>query len=310
MTLSQARKSSPAVMLGAPTIAGLPVPTSMASSLFRPSSSWTGACGCERHSTMGDVSPFFLMSSPSSSSSSFEMPGSGLANPAKSLLLSWRGPRLMLQVLSRGDFLRLVGVKSSTLDQRVLTGEAAFALGYRKPAHIGEYLVLDAVAMLLGSMLNRRAGLELKAAVDAVRTNWEGWLELLTKAERFPEPDYPAQCFAVVWLFAPSGLAPRVVMGEPHEIAAAVARESVYTATFISMQFVLRHLRVNANDAKPKIALPDKLTIAPDDKPAYENWRREIAAYQEAAEARFRARATAATKPARAPARKRRLLAT
>jgi hypothetical protein len=70
---------------------------------------------------------------------------------------------------ARGDFLALVGVKSSTLDQRVLTGEAAFALGCQKPAHIGEYLVLDGPAMLLGSMLNRFAGLELKAAADAVR---------------------------------------------------------------------------------------------------------------------------------------------
>src|SRR5262249_22141592 len=66
MTLLQARKSSPAVILGAPTTAGLPVAISMASSPLRPPSSWTGAC--ERHSTMGDVSPFFLMSSPSTRS--------------------------------------------------------------------------------------------------------------------------------------------------------------------------------------------------------------------------------------------------
>jgi hypothetical protein len=40
----------------------------------------------------------------------------------------------------------------------VATGEAAFALGCHKPAHIGEYLVLDAFAMILASMLNAFAG--------------------------------------------------------------------------------------------------------------------------------------------------------
>src|SRR5215467_832844 len=91
MTLLQARKSSPAVMLGAPTTAGLPVAISMASSLLRPSSSWTGACGCERHSTMGDVSPFFLMSSPSARSWSGGISG-------KSSAAGW------MAMVSRQDF--------------------------------------------------------------------------------------------------------------------------------------------------------------------------------------------------------------
>src|SRR5262245_42087205 len=38
--------------------------------------------------------------------------------------IRWPSGGMMLQTISRGDFLRLVGVKSSTLDQRVLTGEA------------------------------------------------------------------------------------------------------------------------------------------------------------------------------------------
>ena len=62
--------------------------------------------------------------------------------------------RSLLPFLPRDQFLALVGVRSATLNQRVATGEAAFALGCHKPAHIGEYFVLDAFAMILASMLN------------------------------------------------------------------------------------------------------------------------------------------------------------
>jgi len=68
---------------------------------------------------------------------------------------------------SPGDqFLALVGVRSATLNQREATGEAAFALGCHKPAHIGEYLVLDAFAMILASMLNCFCGLTLKETAN------------------------------------------------------------------------------------------------------------------------------------------------
>jgi hypothetical protein len=66
----------------------------------------------------------------------------------------------------------------------------------------------------------------------------------------------------------------------------------VYTANFISMHLVLHQLRVNAQLAEPKIALPDRLTIAPNE-PGYENWRAEIRAYQERAGARLKAKAKA-----------------
>jgi len=56
----------------------------------------------------------------------------------------------------------------------VKVGEAAFALGVERPAHIGEYLLLDAVAMILASMINRFTGLELKRAADIVRIEIRG----------------------------------------------------------------------------------------------------------------------------------------
>ena len=203
----------------------------------------------------------------------------------------------MLQVVSRDEFLALVGVKPSTLYQRTFTGEAAFALGCHKPAHVGEYLVLDAVAMILASMLNRFCGLELKSAAEEVRTNWEAWLELVTKAERWGErhADDPRLFFAVAWL----SLEPRryrVFLGEAHKIAEALPAQT--TPCFVSIALVLRHLRANAKRAK--ITLPQRLTIDQDDKPAYARWRGEIDLYREAAGARL-----ARAKPARPSVRKR-----
>jgi hypothetical protein len=107
------------------------------------------------------------------------------------------------------DFLALVGVKPSTQDQRVLTGEAAFALRCEQPAHTGKYLYLDAVAMILAGMINCFTGLELKRAADAVREHWNDWLKLLTKAERFAPPKHAEQFICVAWTSLDPPLRPR-----------------------------------------------------------------------------------------------------
>jgi hypothetical protein len=51
------------------------------------------------------------------------------------------------------------------------------------------------------------------------------------------------------------------------------------------MALVLHCLRGNAANAG--IALPGKLTVDPNDKPAYANWRRQIEDYQQAAGVRL-----------------------
>jgi hypothetical protein len=200
----------------------------------------------------------------------------------------------MLETFNRDEFLRLLILKSTTFDQRVLMGQAALALGCQKPAHTGEYLVLDAVAMLLVSMLNW-LGVELKPAADAVREHWEGWLELVTRAERAPLPDNAELFFCVAGVLSlDSGLvSDRVEMGEHHEIAAAFAGESTYRPAFVSIHRVLHQLRINAQHAN--VALPDRLTIAPNE-PGYENWRAEIRMYQARAAARLKAKAKAKPK--------------
>ena len=163
------------------------------------------------------------------------------------------------------------------------TGEAAFALGCSKPAHIGEYLVLDAVAMILASMINCFTGLELRRAADEVRSAWNEWLKLLTKAERFAAPKHAEQFVCVAWTSLDRSLPPRIVMGDAAEIAKALSGQTVAAPCFISMHFLLRCLRGNAQRAN--IALPEKLTIARGE-PGFKQWRADIDAYREAAGAR------------------------
>src|SRR5262249_47986957 len=98
-------RKSPAMRLGAPTSTVLPVTSSIASNLLRPSSSCGGSLGLRRHSAIGATSPFFLtMSAPNSRSSSDDMGG-------KSSAAGWVG-RTSRQDL-RGGASGFIGIRSA-----------------------------------------------------------------------------------------------------------------------------------------------------------------------------------------------------
>jgi hypothetical protein len=161
---------------------------------------------------------------------------------------------------------------------------------------------LDAIAVMLTSMLHA-TGIDLKPAADAVREHWEAWLELASRAERAPLPENSELFFAVATMFDRSHA---VAVGETQEITAALgkANRSLHAVGFVSIHRVLHQLRVNAEMAKPKIALPERFTVARGE-PGHQAWLADIAAHQVRAGARFRARAKAkGQRPARAPARK------
>jgi hypothetical protein len=195
----------------------------------------------------------------------------------------------MLFDVPRETFLALCRIKSSTLDQRVRVGEAAFALGCERPARVGWYLLLDVVAMILASMLNCFCGLSLKAAVNEVRTHWERWLELVTRVERWQEK-YPGGdpylCIAVAWLALEPGQSERsyrVLFGSHGEIIEDVGGKA-YTISFVFVSRVLSALKANA-DELAGFTLPARLTVA-EGEDGHDNWRDEIRAYQERAGAR------------------------
>ena len=201
----------------------------------------------------------------------------------------------MLFDVPRETYLALCQIKSSTLDQRVRVGEAAFALGCERPARIGWYLLLDVIAMILASMLNCFCGLTLKQAVEEVRTHWQRWLELVTRVEKWQEK-YPGGdpylCIAVAWLAFEPGQSERpyrVLFGSHGEIIEALGGEA-YSISFVSVSRVLSALKANAELAG--FTLPARLTVARGE-PGHKQWRDEIRAYQERAGARVKAKTLA-----------------
>jgi hypothetical protein len=195
----------------------------------------------------------------------------------------------MRPILSRTDFLALIGTRSVTWDQRMKpeVGEAALAFGCSKPAHVGEYPVLHAVAAILASMMNHFTGLELKRSVEIVRRTWDGWLTLLIRAESFPHID---QYVCIAWTSLDRTETPHVAMGTIEEVG-ETCPPSESPLCMIPINLLLQRLRNNARQAG--IDLPARLTVDPEkDKRAYKKWRDEIDAYREAAGARV-----ARTKP-------------
>ena len=114
-----------------------------------------------------------------------------------------------------------------------------------------------------------------------MRETWEGWLRLLTKAERFPPPNHSEQFVRVAWTSLDRSLPPRIVTGDTGEITEALAGQTT-APCFISMSFLLR-----GNAKLASIRLPPRLTIDRDE-PGYRQWRAEIRSYQEAANARVK----------------------
>jgi hypothetical protein len=86
----------------------------------------------------------------------------------------------------------------------------------------------------------------------------------------------------------------RVEVGETQEITEAFgkANQPLHTVGFVSIYRVLSQLRRNAELAKPKIALPEKFTVAPGE-PGHDAWLADITANQERAGARLKAKAKA-----------------
>ena len=68
---------------------------------------------------------------------------------------------------------------------------------------------------------------------EVVREQWEEWLKLLTKVERWPHPYDPMWCVAIVWQ-SPDHY--RAMFGDWHKIVAEVtAGEAPYGVNFITI---------------------------------------------------------------------------
>jgi len=195
----------------------------------------------------------------------------------------------MLFDIPRETFLALCRIRSSTLDQRTRSGETALAFGCERPARAGWYLGLDVFAMILASIMNVQAGLQLKQAAAVVREEWPAWTDLVTEVERWLERNPaidPMLCITIAWLTLEPGHSERpyrILLGSHDDIVKTLAGISVYTCSFVSIARVLHHLRDNATLAG--ITLPARLTIA-EGESGHAQWLEEIRSYQERAGAR------------------------
>jgi hypothetical protein len=236
-------------------------------------------------------------------------------------MIQWGVHMLQDRMLGRDEFLRLLQMRGTTLDWRLFKGEISLAFGCRINAVFNEYLPLDAVAVMLTSMLSRELdggsrGLRIAAAV--VRETWDLWLKLVMAAESdarlYKNEPLPANEQQYLVLGLKEGAPPKVVAGlmaapppprpagrsgdqgdrQQPDCLSQLADYPLIRG--ISIQAVLRQLRANARIYK--VDLPDRLT-----DPDFPKWCEEIAAYQKLANMRFKAK----TKAKRAKARRKEL---
>ena len=195
----------------------------------------------------------------------------------------------MLQdrILKRDEFSQLLQIRAGTIAQRIYTEEICFAFGCRINAHIGEYLPLDAVAVLITSILSTEIG--MKAAAELVRKGWEKWLEVVQAVESdlllYTQTPIPAEQQRYLAVGIEKGRPPFGVCGLMSDCQRQLSGYGIIRG--ISIQLVLRQLRVNSRQYK--VALPERLT-PPLDHPDLAQWCREIEAYQKLSNTRFKAK--------------------
>jgi hypothetical protein len=209
-------------------------------------------------------------------------------------------------IYSRGEFIRLCGIKSNTFNQRAFQDENALAWGRRKPLHKGEYTPLDAIGMLLTSMVSYYVRIDMRTSSSIVVKYWREWLKGVAAAEREMNAPRPEQSFVVIGAsfkdskrreredFIPS----RITVGFGRGRAAAIevaeleAKREHDTLFCLAMQDVIKALR--ANSQLSKVPLPDMLCPGPPESDAFEQWVKATTDHMSATDrAKSRAKATA-----------------
>jgi hypothetical protein len=192
------------------------------------------------------------------------------------------------RLFGREEFLRWLGVTGTTFDWKLFQREFTLGLGCPTTAVVNQYLSVDAIAVLLCSMLSGLLGLKPKVAATVVREAWDLWLVLAETAESRPD----IERYLAVGMLPDRPL--KVAAGSMADCEAHLRGYPFVRR--MPIQLVLHQLRINADTYKVD-NLPDRFTPSPID------WR-EIEAYRKVAILRFKARtgtsgrtSTAATFP-------------
>jgi hypothetical protein len=102
-----------------------------------------------------------------------------------------------MQVLSRNEFLELLGLTSGAFDQLQHAGHVALAFGTPLPAAPGRYLDLDLVAMAINLELTPTLGREVSTVI--VGAYFHQWASAVGHAEADREQDYFMAVGGVDW---------------------------------------------------------------------------------------------------------------
>jgi hypothetical protein len=93
-----------------------------------------------------------------------------------------------VQILTRNEFLELLGLSGGALDQLQHTGHVALAFGTPLPATPGRYLDIDLVAMAINLGLSQSLGRNI--ATTIVASFFHQWAAVVGYAEADPSRDY------------------------------------------------------------------------------------------------------------------------
>jgi hypothetical protein len=183
----------------------------------------------------------------------------------------------MLQTFNTVQFLTLLYLTGATMRGRIHDGHGAFALGLRRNPTYGVYLVLDALAWLMASMLATEIG--FRQAADVVRVSWTAWLRALQIVEdhwdAYVRGEISPSFQVVIGVAVTRDCPGSVIVGPLGEVAAKLKG-------FEAVRFVNVHSArwtLHQNSKQTGVPLPRRLTLSATD-PSCKQWMEELETYR------------------------------
>jgi hypothetical protein len=190
-----------------------------------------------------------------------------------------------MQILTRDQLLKLLGLTRGGFDQLQHAGHVALAFGTPVPARPGRYLDLDLVAMAINLGLAQSLGREMSTAI--VAGFFHQWAAAVGYAEADPSDDFFMAVGGVDWDDAKKGPTSLIVTnGTFDDIKSDFGKTKDLAGFFtVNVSDIIRRLRIKAQAAGINLSGP--FFFAPDD-PRFEQILTQVKREWEARIARLR----------------------
>jgi hypothetical protein len=168
-----------------------------------------------------------------------------------------------MQILTRDQLLKLLGLTRGGFDQLQHAGHVALAFGTPVPARPGRYLDLDLVAMAINLGLAQSLGREMSTAI--VAGFFHQWAAAVGYAEADPSDDFFMAVGGVDWDDAKKGPTSLIVTnGTFDDIKSDFGKTKDLAGFFtVNVSDIIRRLRIKAQAAGINLSGP--FFFAPDD---------------------------------------------